>query len=56
MQQVLSKHEEVFKEELGTLEGTINVKDNPVPHFFGPRSILYTLWAKVDGEIDRLLK
>lgn len=48
LQQVLSEHEEVFKEELGTLKGTkatIHVKDNAVPRFFRPRSIPYAMKA-----------
>ncbi|XP_061156017.1 uncharacterized protein K02A2.6-like [Syngnathus typhle] len=59
LQEVLCKHDEVFKEELGTLKGTkatIHVKGNAVPRFFRPRSIPYAMRAKVDEEIDRLLK
>ena len=59
LQQVLGKHEEVFKEELGTLKGTkatIHVKPNAVPCFFRPRSVPYAMRAKVDKEMDRLLK
>ncbi|KAL4009386.1 hypothetical protein ACER0C_003238 [Sarotherodon galilaeus] len=47
LQQVLSKHEDVFKKELGTLKGmkaAIHVKSVATPRFFRPRS-----------EIDRLL-
>ncbi|XP_033993597.1 uncharacterized protein K02A2.6-like [Trematomus bernacchii] len=59
LQQVLSKHENVFKEELGTLKGmkaTIHVKADAVPRFFRPRSVPYAMRTKVDEEIDRLLK
>ncbi|XP_041961667.1 uncharacterized protein K02A2.6-like [Alosa sapidissima] len=59
LQQVLSEHENVFKEELGTLKGTkatIHVKANAVPRFFRPRSVPYAMRAKVEEEIDRLLK
>lgn len=58
-QQVLNKHEDVFKEELGTLKGTkatIHVKRDATPHFFCPRSVPFAMRAKVDEEIDRLLK
>ncbi|KAK7901534.1 hypothetical protein WMY93_018303 [Mugilogobius chulae] len=59
LQEVLCKHEDVFKEELGTLKGTkatIHIKENAVPRFFRPRSIPYAMRTKVDEEIDRLLK
>ncbi|XP_030580469.1 uncharacterized protein K02A2.6-like [Archocentrus centrarchus] len=59
LQQVLSKHEDVFKEELGTLKGTkatIHVKQDATPRFFRPRSVPFAMRAKVDEEIDRLLK
>ncbi|XP_041651122.1 uncharacterized protein K02A2.6-like [Cheilinus undulatus] len=59
LQLVLSKHEHVFKDELGTLKGTkatIHVKLNAVPRFFRPRSVPYAMRAKVDEELDRLLK
>ncbi|XP_039887198.1 uncharacterized protein K02A2.6-like [Simochromis diagramma] len=59
LQQVLSKHENVFKEELGTLKGmkaAIHVKSDATPRFFRPRSVPFAMRAKVDEEIDRLLK
>ncbi|KAG7526603.1 putative protein K02A2.6-like [Solea senegalensis] len=59
LQQVLSKHEDVFKEELGTLKGmkaAIHVKSDATPRFFRPRSVPFAIRAKVDKEIDRLLK
>uniref|UniRef100_A0A3B3S779 ribonuclease H n=1 Tax=Paramormyrops kingsleyae TaxID=1676925 RepID=A0A3B3S779_9TELE len=59
LQQVLIKHENVFKEELGALKSTkatTHVKDNAVPCFFRPRSVPYAMRAKVDEEIDRQLK
>uniref|UniRef100_A0A1A7YSF0 Gypsy retrotransposon integrase-like protein 1 n=2 Tax=Iconisemion striatum TaxID=60296 RepID=A0A1A7YSF0_9TELE len=59
LQSILSKHEEVFKEELGTLKGTkatIHVNEDATPRFYRPRSIPYAMRAKVDEEIDRLLK
>lgn len=59
LQRVLNKHEDVFKDELGTLKGTkatIHVKQDATPHFFRPRSVPFAIRAKVDKEIDRLLK
>ena len=59
LQQMLNKHEEVFKEELGTLKGTkatIHVKHDAPPRFFRPRSVPFAMRAKIDEEIDRLLK
>ncbi|XP_041863718.1 uncharacterized protein K02A2.6-like [Melanotaenia boesemani] len=59
LQDILCKHEEVFKEELGTLRGTkatIHVADKAVPRFFRPRSLPYAMKAKVDEELDRLLR
>ncbi|KAL3988098.1 5-hydroxytryptamine receptor 3 [Sarotherodon galilaeus] len=59
LQQVLSKHENVFKEELGTLKGmkaAIHVKSDATPRFFRPHSVPFAMRAKVDEEIDRLLK
>ena len=59
LQRVLSQNEGVFKEEMGTLKGTkatIHVKENASPRFFRPRSVPYAMRAKVDEEIDRLLK
>lgn len=59
LQQVLNKHEDVFKEELSTLKGTkvtIHVKQGATPRFLCPRSVPFAMQAKVDEEIDRLLK
>lgn len=59
LEQVLQKHEGVFKEELGTLKGskaTIHVPDNVAPRFYRPKSVPYAMKPKVDAEIDRLLK
>lgn len=58
-QRVLNKHEDVFKDELGTLKGTkatIHVKQDSTPRFFRPWSVPFAMRAKVDEEIDRLLK
>lgn len=44
---------------MGTLKGTkatIHVKQDATPRFFLPWSVPFAMWAKVDKEIDRLLK
>lgn len=59
LQQVLAKHEGVFKKELGTLRGfkaTIQVPTDAAPRFYRPRSVPYAMKPKVDAEIDRLIK
>lgn len=59
LQRVLNKHDDVFKDELGTLKGTkatIHVKQDATPRFFRPRSVPFAMRTKVDEEIDRLLK
>ncbi|XP_031432706.1 uncharacterized protein K02A2.6-like [Clupea harengus] len=59
LQEVLSKHEDVFKKELGMLKGmkaTIRVSAEARPKFYRPRSVPYAMRAKVEEEIDRLLK
>ncbi|RXN33535.1 putative protein K02A2.6-like protein [Labeo rohita] len=58
-QQVLSRHEEVFKEELATLKGTtatLHVPNDASPRFYRPRSVPYALKTKVEEEINRLLR
>ncbi|XP_038139940.1 uncharacterized protein K02A2.6-like [Cyprinodon tularosa] len=57
LQQVLSKHEDVFKEELGMLKGmkaTIRVSAEACPKFYRPRSVPYAMRAKVEEELERL--
>ncbi|KAK0156517.1 hypothetical protein N1851_000186 [Merluccius polli] len=59
LQQVLSKHEDVFKEELGMLKGmkaTIRVSAEACPKFYRPRSVPYAMRAKVEEELERLLR
>ncbi len=59
LKQMLDKQEKVFKDELGTLKGTkatIHVKQDAPLRFFRPRSVPFAMQAKVDEEIDRLLK
>uniref|UniRef100_A0A3B3XII2 ribonuclease H n=1 Tax=Poecilia mexicana TaxID=48701 RepID=A0A3B3XII2_9TELE len=59
LQEVLLRHEEVFKEELGMLRGvhaTIRVSADAHPKFYKPRSVPYAMRSKVEEELERLLK
>jgi hypothetical protein len=54
---ILSKHADVFKDELGTLRGTtvkLTVDPNAKPRFCKPRTVPYAMKAKVEAELDRL--
>ena len=55
---VLDKYPDVFKDELGTLQGTrakIHVDPQATSKFFKPRSVPYILRERVEKELDRLL-
>lgn len=57
--EVLMRNEDVFKQELGMLKGmtaTIRVETDAQPKFYRPRSVPYAMRAKVEEELDRLLK
>ncbi|XP_023809022.1 uncharacterized protein K02A2.6-like [Oryzias latipes] len=59
LQEVLVKHETVFKEELGKLKGfsaKICVKKEANPQFYKPRSVPFAMRHKVEQELERLLK
>ncbi|XP_042613167.1 uncharacterized protein K02A2.6-like [Cyprinus carpio] len=56
---LLSKHAELFKEELGELKGPpakIYVDKEAIPRFFKARPVPYAMKAKVEVEIERLLR
>lgn len=56
LQEVLKKHEEVFKDELGTLKGftaKIHVSSDATPCFFKPRSAAFAMKTKIEAELDR---
>ena len=56
---LLHKHATVFEEGLGTVRGVkakIYVDPEAKPKYFKPRPVAYALRAKVDEELDRLLK
>ena len=59
LEEVLTKHENVFKEEPGTLNVSpakiyVGTKDNP--RSYKPTHVPYAMKSKVEAEIDRLLK
>ena len=57
LKELLDRHSEVFKDELGTIQGTtakIQVDPTVQPRFCKARSVPYALWAKVDAELERL--
>ena len=57
LEQLLTKHKELFGEDLGTLKGTkakIYVDENATPKFFKARPVPYALKGKIDHELDRL--
>lgn len=59
LSKILKKHEDVFKDGLGTLKGVkakIHVEENAKPVFCKARSVAYSLKEKVDRELDRLLE
>ncbi len=57
--EVLSQHEELFKEDLGELKGPpakSYVDKEAVPRFFKARPVPYAMKAKEEVEIERLLR
>ena len=57
LQEVLNDHADVFKEELGTLQGVevpVRVKSEAQPHFYRPRPVPYSMRQKVENELTRL--
>lgn len=57
LQEILSKHEALFRTELGktrNIEATLSVEDNATPQFCRARPVPYALREKVERELDRL--
>lgn len=57
LQAVIDSRVEVFKEELGLVNGVtamIHMDPEVQPHFYSTRMVPYTLKAKVDQELERL--
>ena len=58
LETVLSKHSNLFKEELGTIKGVtakLHVSPDAKPRFCRPRSIPYALKSRVDQALDKLV-
>ena len=58
LQQILAKHADVFKEELGELQGvtaSIHVSDKARHRFVKSRQVPFAMRAKVEKELDHLL-
>ncbi|KAL9950577.1 hypothetical protein ACROYT_G043093 [Oculina patagonica] len=54
---VLTRHQSVFKDELGTMQGVkakLFVKSESKPKFFKPRPVPYALKGAIEQELDRL--
>ena len=57
IQEVLERHSNVFKEELGHIKGapvSLHVDSNQQPRFFKVRPVPYALRTKVETELSRL--
>ena len=59
IQKLLSRHSELFKDELGLMKGVtvkLYVDPSATPRFFRPRSVPYALCGRVEQELERLEK
>ena len=57
LQDVLQRHNTVFKPELGRIKGSeakLHINTAARPRFYKPRSVPYALCQKVERELDRL--
>ena len=54
LQQILAKHADVFKEELG-VPASVHVSDKARPRFVKSQQVPFAMRAKVEKELDRLL-
>ena len=57
VQQLLSKHAQVFSDELGCLKGMevkLNVEREATPKFYKARSVPLAIKGKVEAELDKL--
>ena len=58
LQNLLEKYDTVFQDKLGSFKGRqakIEVDPDPIPHFCKARTLPYSMRAKVEEEIDRLV-
>ena len=59
LQGILDKNQELLKEGLGLLKGTlvkIHINENITPLFYKPRTVPYALREKVEKKLERLEK
>ena len=59
IQELLSRHSELFKDELGLVKGVtvkLYVDPSATPWFFRPRSVPHALRGRVEQELERLEK
>ena len=59
LQDVLERHNTVFKAELGRIKGVeakLHINPEAQPRFYKPTSVPYALRQKVEHELDRLEK
>ena len=54
LEAVLKAHQQVFTDELGTVNATIHVDPDATPRFFKARSLPFSLKKKVEQELERL--
>ena len=59
LKQIVDKHHEVFKDELGLVKGVavkIHMESVVKPMFFKPRPVPFALRSKMEEDLNRLLK
>ena len=59
LQDVLQRHDTMFKPELGRIKGVgakLHINAVAQPHFYKPWSVPYALRQKVEQELDRLVE
>ena len=57
LDQLLLKHEDIFRKELDTLKkmhAYLEVEPEDQQHFFKPRSVTYTVRSAIEHDLDRL--
>ena len=55
--QLLQEYAEVFRKELGTVQGVqarLEVKEGAVPRFHKPRSVPYAIRSAIEQDLERL--
>ena len=57
LEEILTDHSSLFKDELGTIKGTtakLHIDPDARPRFFRPRSVPYALQTRVDQALEKL--